>query len=821
MSPERWTEVERIVQSALDCAPAARSALIDAACRTDAALRSEVESLLAFQEDQSFPTDSGISDGLRVLERRNNQLSEGRRIGNYRILREIGRGGMGTVYLAARADDVYKKRVAIKIIRRGLDLEEVVHRFHSERRILALLDHPNIAQLLDGGATTEGLPYFVMEYIEGEPLDKFCEKYKPSVAERLRLFQGICAAVSYAHQNLIVHRDIKPANVLITGQGIPRLLDFGIAKLLAPESVQEKTVTGLRPLTPEYASPEQVRGEPVTAATDIYSLGVLLYWLLTGRSPYRSAMSSQAEIERAICGDEPVKPSTVVEKREARELKGDLDTVILMALRKEPRRRYASVEQLAEDLRRHLANVPVTARLDTRGYRAAKFLRRNRAWVAMGAITFFSLTGGIAASLWQTHVARKEQARAARVSEFLQDVVGYSRTGAGAQNQKGVQATVDDLLEYAAQRVETELKDQPEVKAELLGTIGGTYANRGKVQPADHYLGEAFDLNRKLYGPGSMQVARNSYALGVLNYRNGNYTAADSWFSRALPVARKHARDGETELVWFVSMLSDAAFGKRAVGQLDAAGGLWGEALVFAPKLPQKYKGMDIELKTFLAQLALDRGDVAKADPLANDAVMALRVFGADRIALAQSLLNLGSVRRMEKRYAEAEALIGEGIGIYRQVQGADHPHVAGGLLVLASVHCDESRYDRAEQDARQAQEIVTKGPPGATVRANLDAMLGRILNKTARWQEAEPMLRESVSIRRKSQSRPGLADPLGLLGESLAAQKRYADAEPLLVESYEIFRSTQVSQSPALQEARERVQSLYAAWGKPARIAF
>jgi serine/threonine-protein kinase len=821
MPPERWTRIEQIVQSALDCPPGARSTVIDAACGSDTELRREVESLLAFQGTQSFATDSGFADGMRVLEHRTREQTEGSRIGNYRILREIGRGGMGTVYLAARADDAFDKLVAIKIIRRGLDLEDVVQRFRSERQILAMLDHPNIARLLDGGATDDGLPYFVMEYIEGERLDAYCEKYKPGVAERLRFFQGICRAVSYAHQSLIVHRDLKPANVLITGQGVPRLLDFGIAKILAPESGQEKTVTGIRPLTPEYASPEQVRGEPVTTASDIYSLGVMLYWLLTRRRPYRSAMSSPSEIERAICDEEPVKPSMVVGKREARELKGDLDTVVLMALRKEPRRRYASVEQLSEDVRRHLANIPVAARPDTTSYRASKFLRRNRAWVAMGAVTFLSLSGGIVASVRQTHVARKEQAKAAKVSEFLQDVVGYSRTGGGSQNQKGVQATVDDLLEYAARRVETELADQPEVKAELLGTIGGTYANRSRSELAEHYLSEAIDLNQKLYGPGSLQVARNMYALGVLNYRKGDYTGADFRFSKALPVARKHALDGDSELVWFVSILSDAAFGKRAVGHLDAAEALWSEALIFSPRLPPKYKGMDIELKTFLAQLAMDRGDIAKADPLASGAVQALRAFGDDRIALAQSLLNLGNVRRMQKRSAEAEALTREGIGLYRQVQGDDHPHVAGGLLALAFVHYDEGHFDWAEQDARQARTIVAKGPTGANVRANLNAMLGRILNRTGRWQEAEPLLRDAVASRRKSQPSPALADPLGLLGENLVGQKRYAEAEPLLIESYNILRRTQVPPSPVLLEARERLQSLSAAWGKPAHIAF
>src|SRR5262249_14214618 len=283
----------------------------------------------------------------RVLESRDERLTHGRKVGAYRILREIGRGGMGNVYLAARADDAFQKLVAVKIIRCGMDLDDVVQRFRAERQILAMLDHPNIARLLDGGATEDGLPYFVMEYIEGEPVDVYCERHKLSTPGRLKLFQSVCSATSYAHQNLVIHRDIKAANILVTEDGVPRLLDFGIAKLLAPGMALELTQTGVRPLTPEYASPEQVRGDALTTASDIYSLGVLLYRLLTGRRPYRSSMSSAAEIERAICEEEPVKP----------DLPRDLSAIVLMALRKDPRRRYVSVDQFSEDVRRYFENL--------------------------------------------------------------------------------------------------------------------------------------------------------------------------------------------------------------------------------------------------------------------------------------------------------------------------------------------------------------------------------------------------------------------------------------------------------------------------------
>ena len=453
MELDRWQQIEDLFQATLDCERARRDSLLDEACAGDRSLRDEIESLLAAYEKSGFTDAPAFADGLRLIEKNHTDILIGRRIGPYKVIREIGRGGMGTVYLAARADDAFQKFVAIKIVRRGLDTDDIIERFRNERQILATLDHPNITRLLDGGTTDDGLPYFVMEYIEGEPIDLYCDERKLTITERLNLFQGVCAALRYAHQNLVIHRDIKPGNVLVTREGVPRLLDFGIAKLLsAVTEPQMKTLVGLRPLTPEYASPEQVRGEAMTTSSDVYSMGVLLYLLLTGHRCYRRA-SSAAEIERAICEEEPEKPSLVVMREEAglednearitpdsvsrtregtpdklrRRLEGDLDNLVLTALRKEPQRRYVSAEQFSEDIRRHLANLPVMARPDTRGYRTAKFIQRNKAWVAMVALTFLSLTGGIAISLWQTHVARKqrdlarvEHAKAARINTFLQ-----------------------------------------------------------------------------------------------------------------------------------------------------------------------------------------------------------------------------------------------------------------------------------------------------------------------------------------------------------------------------------------------------------------
>ena len=814
MQRERWLRIEEIVQSAIDCAVPQRSALLESACGDDRELRREVDSLLALHEEDGFTRSPAFTEAVKVLEQRTEKLNEGRRIGTYRVLREIGRGGMGTVYLAARDDDAFQKLVAIKIIRRGLDTDDILQRFRSERQILAILDHPNIARLLDGGTTSDGLPYFVMEYIEGEPIDLYCEQRKLTITERLKLFQGVCAAVSYAHQNLVIHRDIKPGNVLVTKEGIPRLLDFGIAKLLAPGAAAgEMTATGVRPLTPEYASPEQVRGEMITTASDVYALGVLLYRLLTGERPYRFPTSSPVEMERAICEKEPGKPSDRTPKELRALIKGDLDTVVLKALQKEPRRRYPSVEQFSEDIRRHLVNLPVTARPDTRGYRASKFFQRNKAWVAMGAITSLSLLGGIGASLWQAYIARIEQAKTAGMNTFLQEMVsGTWRTA----NQRGSEATVADMLADAAQRVDTELSDQPAVKAEMLLTIGEAYQRQAKYDLAERYLHKGYELNLKLYGSDARQTAAAMHALAGDDYLLGDYAAANSWFQKALPIYRRRVNDRDFDMRQMPAILSDAAFAARAVGRLDEAERLWREALAYTLRVPSRNRGsMGGTVKTFLAQLYVDRGDIDKADLLASEASRELRSLG-DRPSLAQALIDLGNIRRFQGRYAEADSSIQEGTDLYAEAQGSDHPNVAYGLISLATSRYYEGRYDLAEKDARTAIEIVEKRAKRSHYHQSAYITLGLILNNTERSKEAEPLLREALSIAQQKSRALDVALASAALGECLATQKRYSEAEPLLVESYQTLKSLQVPQSPILKESRERLTSLYIAWGKP-----
>ena len=437
MNADQWQRVKGLLEEVIALDAAERRPYLARACGDDPALKRELESLLASHEQAGTGFLNTPVANLSVGGAPQVATRAGRRIGVYQIGERIGHGGMGEVYRAVRADGQYTKEVAVKLVRGGFDSAFVLERFRNERQILATLDHPNIARLLDGGTTDDGIPYLVMELIEGTRIDLYCDDHELSITERLQLFRQVCAAVQYAHQRLVIHRDIKPSNILVTQDGVPKLLDFGIAKILDPAAGAEATLA--RPMTPEYASPEQILGAPITTASDVYSLGVVLYQMLTGRSPYPAETRGSHELSRAVCESEPGRPSTAVLKpppargddqpepltpeqvsrsREGspaklrRRLAGDLDDIVLMALRKEPQRRYASVEQFAEDIRRHLEGLPVTATKGSWSYRAGKFVRRHRTAMAAATLVVLTLLGGMAATIRQAHIARAERARA-------------------------------------------------------------------------------------------------------------------------------------------------------------------------------------------------------------------------------------------------------------------------------------------------------------------------------------------------------------------------------------------------------------------------
>jgi eukaryotic-like serine/threonine-protein kinase len=544
MNAERYQKIKEIFNQAAEMALLERQNFVVAACADDSEMRREVEKMLVFADDADDTLEKNV---FEVFDGGKHSKIPAR-IGDYQILREIGRGGMGAVYEAVRENKNFRQRVALKVIKRGMDTDAVVSRFRHEQKILASLEHPFIARFLDGGMTAEGLPFYAMEFVEGETIDDYAAAKNLSVDEKLKLFREVCAAVQYAHQNLVIHRDLKPKNILVTADGTPKLLDFGIGKILTPEAEAEAgTATQLGMMTPAYASPEQIRGARIGTASDIYSLGVILYELLTGQKPYKFNSKSQIEIEKAVLEFEPAKPSSVKQEDEkgkkgeketrskklsstspflhsSAQLRGDLDTIILKALRKEVAERYVSVGQFSEDLRRYLEGVPILARPHTFSYRAAKFIKRNRVGVTAAALVFLALCAGMTVAVWQAVRAEQQRVlaerRFAEVRQLANNVVfKYHDAIADLQGATAVrEMLVRDALHYLdALAVESE--NDNEFKKELalaylkLGDVQGKAyaANIGDTEGALSSYRKAAALFEEVAAsaPGDLSAKEN------------------------------------------------------------------------------------------------------------------------------------------------------------------------------------------------------------------------------------------------------------------------------------------------------------------------
>lgn len=565
MPSERWKRIERVFTALAALPPAERSAYLDETCPDDPELRREVESLLAY--DQTGPADlHAILEG-EAASFVDGSSSVGRRFGPYVATAVLGAGGMGAVYLGIRADDQFQKQVAIKVIKRGMDTDAVVERFRRERQILASLDHPYIAKLLDGGATEDGLPYFVMEHIQGKPVDDFCDEAGLNVEQRCELFRKVCEAVSYAHRNLVIHRDLKPANILVTADALPRLLDFGISRVLTPEGEAKTADLTIhsQPLTPDFASPEQVRGGQITTASDVYSLGAVLYTLLTGTKPHRLRTASSVEVEEAVCHREPLRASSAAPEKLRRHLAGDLDVILLTSLHKEPERRYQSVDRFSEDIRRHFAGLPVSAREDKALYVAGRFLRRHWLGVTASALIAVSLAGGAIAAGWEARQKEKqrqiaesrrleaetERARAqtqAHLAENQSKVAMQEHQAASRERDAAVSASAEaNVLRHRAQDRLRSIVDLAgvalfDIHNALERIPGATSARKQMVEATLNYL----DKVAKTSGddPGVLDVLAGAYARlgdvqGMPNHPSlGDTTGAQASYRKALVILR-------------------------------------------------------------------------------------------------------------------------------------------------------------------------------------------------------------------------------------------------------------------------------------------
>jgi serine/threonine-protein kinase len=797
-TPQQWQAMKRLFAESREQAPDQRDAFLDDACSGQPDMAQEVRLLLAADRGDDFlepPDTSGAADAS--AEDANAVL--GHRIGPYRIERLVGHGGMGNVYFGLRVEGGFDQRVAIKLLKRGMDTDSVVQQFRREQQTLAMLVHPCIARLYDGGATPDGRPYFIMEYVEGIPIDRYCHDRRLSITQRLDLFLAMCDAVGYAHQHLVVHRDLKPANILVAGDGIPKLLDFGIAKLLSDAEPGQTTAPIERRLTLEYASPEQVTGQRITTLSDIYSLGVILYELLTGIRPYAFRTRSTSEIEATICNTEPPAPSVAVARQRARpvastereeasprpvvqqigedpperlvrQLRGDLDTIVLATLRKEPERRYSSVEAFAADIRRFLGGMPVAARKDTFAYRARKFMGRHRTGTAAMVLLAVVLTVGAvgivryarlserqrdladaerhkAEQLADAAARERDEAYQARdqaeaITLFLHDALSAADPGVA-----GPDLTVRELLDAASARLESDFASRPLLQAAVRSTVGRTYNALGLYDDAESHLIAAYKQRVDLLGDDHHDVAESRTDLAGLRYSQGRFDEAETLLRQSLEA---HERLRGPLNLDTARVCNDLAAVLLVVRKLDEAEHLHRRALRAYEQLIGRESAEVARSLNNLANVYRYRGDLTQAREALVEALRIRQALLAPGHPMViQSMHNLALTDIMLGHTEQAIPVLREVVESGRNTFGDDHPDVAISLRSLGGALMTVGDYAEAEPLLRQALGIFeSRLPDGHPRRVATSADLGRCLLKTGRFDEAERVLNDVLNSR-------------------------------------------------------------------------
>lgn len=765
--------IDALFEQALELEDDARAAFLDTVAHDDPALRAELDSLLGLAvapapqlDPQALvagalwlavaadsPNPEAIDDAVTL---------SGTQVGGWRLLRLLGSGGMGHVYLAERVGD-FQQRGALKLIRAGVDSGEFLRRFAQERQILASLNHPGIARLLDGGRDAQGRPYLVMEYVEGEPLDRYCDSRQLDIEQRLALFIRIGAAVAHAHRHLIVHRDLKPANIVVTPGGEVKLLDFGIAKVLADAEapLSPLTHTMAQMFTPAYAAPEQIRSQPVATTTDVYQLGLLLYELLTGQRAQAITDTSAVALERAICEIEPPRPSQRVGDDRAlatarhstpaalrRKLRGDLDTIVLKALRKTPERRYASAAALVEDIERWQQGQPIRARPETFGYRAAKFMRRHPFGVATAATGLALLIAyAVTVTMQAGTIARERdraQAEAAKARQVKALVLRLFE-GADPEHSGGAQLSARELLDRGWTGIETELRGQPEVRIELLDTLGEAYRQLGQYDRAAQMFDQSLTAARALRPGQPLLLARALRSQGRLQDDQGNYDDALPLLREALTRYRQTLGELHAEVA---TTLSDLGMVQSHRNDFPAAERDYRDALAMRRRLFGEAHADTADSLNELGSVLRRKGDSAAAEPvLAQALALRRKLLPATHPQVARNLSDLALVRSHLGEYDSAEALYREALTLMVQARGAQHPQVATVMNNLAQLHFIRGNFPDAQALLRQALEIRRNalGERHPTVALNLND-LGRTLADSGDLAGAEALYRQALA---------------------------------------------------------------------------
>jgi len=783
MDAQRWQRIGAIFDEAVEAAPAARAALLDRLCTGDAELRREVEILLAADaRGAAFEHGMASTRVASAVEWADPGAATGEHVGPWRLLRELGRGGMGVVWLAERADGAFEQRAALKLILRGMDSDAVQARFLRERRILARLEHPHIARLLDGGVTADGRPYFAMEYVDGAPLLHWCAEKSIKLEERINIFLDICAAVQFAHGRLVVHRDIKPANILVTAAGEAKLLDFGIAALLDDSGVAGATIDALhRPLTPAYAAPEQLRGEPATTAADIHALGGVLYELLTGRRALALGEAPTLEQARhALETTDPAAPSRVAADAAvpARRLRGDLDTIVLKALQREPQRRYATVGEFADDVRRFLGGRPIAARRDHAGYRLRKFIGRHRFGVAATALGVFALVGALGLALWQARAKAREAEVSQQVTQFLAGLF----KGADPALSRGATLSAQDLLDQGTQRLRADARMQADVRARLLDTVAATYTSLGLYDRALPLAQQALELRSG--GATDAERADSLFAVAHVLRLKARYADAAPLLDEALQLRRRNLAADDPATIESLSERGALLRGRGEFAEADAA---LAEALRLAQRRygPESAESADAE-----DDYAANLDDIGRRIDAIGHYRHALAVrenrLGPDAAETANSLLNLGVHLDESGDYAQAVPLLESAVAIRKKIFGAEHPLAGAAELALAGVYESLGRYDESERTTREALAIFRRSLPEDHPKILESLNLLGILRQLRRdYAGAIPLMSEVVALEEKTQgaAHPDTLTTKNNLAYALMHAGQFDKAEQLLRE--------------------------------------
>lgn len=787
MDASRWERVQALFHTVCDLNGAEQLERLAAECRDDRALYDEVAAMLASDRKRDGLLDAGVEElAARVLESGTEAAGRYQTIGAYSIQSVLGEGGMGTVFLGLRQD--LGSVAAIKVLRDAWISPARRERFAAEQRTLAQFDHPNIARLLDADTLADGTPYFVMEYVDGAPLERYCQQRRCTVDERLRLFRAVCEAVQFAHQHAVIHRDLKPSNILVKSDGTVKLLDFGIAKQIEDYNpASDATRTGLRLMTPAYASPEQIRGERAAIHTDVYSLGVVLYQLLTGRLPFDVENRTPAEAAALLAERNPVRPSMVARRVQSQSAElaaastasdaawADLDVLCLTAMHKDVRKRYGSVEALMRDIDHYLRGEPLEARPDTWGYRLGKFVRRRRAAVAAGVAAALAVTALVAfftARLaTERNSALAEAARAQRIQHFMLNLFQGGDVEAGpAQDLR-----VTSLLERGVQEAGA-LDRDPQAQAELYQTLGDIYQKLGSLEHAEDLLNLALEKRRAHTAGGDSGVADNLVALGLLRVDQAKLEEAERLVREGLERNRKELPPGHPSIA----------------AALDALG-----------------------------RVLQEKGEYGKAIPALEEAVGLRSAVSGISSELAGSLYELANAKFYAGEYKEAEALNQRVLAMTRRIFGERHPRVAETLVNLGAIQQDLGNYPEAEGFHRRALEITRRffGEHHYRTAASL-TMVARALVFQRKLDEAETLLRQAAAVQERTfgEAHPRVASALNELGNVALMRKQYDDARKAFERMAAIYRTVYSGRHYLIGTATSNLGSVYMAEQENAR---